>query len=390
MQVIDIVLIVLLLVILFLGVQRGLVASLGVLIGIVLGGLAAWWLVPIVNDWWPWQNTRVVAVIALVILLVVGGAAAVGAIGGALRRGVDRAHLRVVDRVLGGALAVLAGALSLSLIGSSVAATGTPVLSTALGSSQVLRTIEAITPRPLAEGLAQVRSAVLYDGLPQLGALLELDIQPSAPPVALDDPVLAAAAVSVARVSGVAFACGRSATGSGFVVAPDRVVTNAHVVAGVGTPIVELPGQPAREGRVVYFDPIDDLALVAVDGLAADPLPLVQPLAPGTAGVIQGYPHGGPFSMVNAEVLSGGAVPVPDIYGNSMTLRDIYALAAPVRPGNSGGPLLTSDGAVGGVVFARAESDAERGYAMTTVELEPVVSGAAGWSEAVSTGPCTD
>ena len=94
--------------------------------------------------------------------------------------------------------------------------------------------------------------------------------------------------------------------------------------------------------------------------------------------------------MVNAEVLSGGAVPVPDIYGDSMALRDIYALAAPVRPGNSGGPLLTSDGAVGGVVFARAEADAERGYAMTTVELEPVVSGAAGWSEAVSTGPCTD
>jgi S1-C subfamily serine protease len=389
-QVLDIVLIALLLVTLFLGIQRGLVASLGVLVGIVLGGVAAWWLVPIVNDWWPWQNTRVVAVIALVILLVAGGAAAVGAMGAALRRGVDRAHLRVVDRMLGGALAVLAGALSLSLVGSSVAATGTPVLSTALGSSQVLRTIDALTPRPVAEGLAQVRSAVLDDGLPQLGALLELDIQPTAPPVALDDPVLTAAAASVARVSGVAFACGKSATGSGFVIAPDRIVTNAHVVAGVGTPIVELPGQSAREGRVVYFDPIDDLALVAVEGLSADPLPLVSPLAPGTAGVIQGYPHGGPFTMVNAEVLSGGAVPVPDIYGDSMALRDIYALAAPVRPGNSGGPLLTSDGAVGGVVFARAEADAERGYAMTTVELEPVVSGAAGWSEAVSTGPCTD
>jgi len=235
-----------------------------------------------------------------------------------------------------------------------------------------------------------VRSAVLDDGLPQLGALLDLDIQPSAPPVALDDPMLAAAAASVARVSGVAFACGRSATGSGFVIAPDRVVTNAHVVAGVATPIVELPGQPAREGRIVYFDPIDDLALVAVDGLAADPLPVVAPVVPGTAGVIQGYPHGGPFSMVNAEVISAGAVPVPDIYGDSMALRDIYALAAQVLPGNSGGPLLTADGAVAGVVFARAEDDGDRGYAMTTTELEPVIAGAAGWTAAVSSGPCTD
>ncbi|MCR2762246.1 MarP family serine protease [Microbacterium sp. zg.B48] len=388
MLVIDIVLIVLLVLALVVGLQRGLLASLGVLIGIVLGGLAAFWLVPIVNELWPWPTTRVVAVIALVLVLLVAGATAIGAIGAALRRGVDRTPLRAVDRLLGGALAVLAGALSLSLIGSSVAATGTPVVSTALKSSQVLRTISSVTPAPVAEALARVRSAVMEDALPRLGELLELDIEPSAPPVALDDPLLADAAASVARVSGVAFACGTSAAGSGFVIAPDRVVTNAHVVAGVQTPIVELPGVPAREGRIVYFDPIDDLAVIAVDGLGASPLPVVPPLSPGTAGVIQGYPFGGPFSMVNAEVISAGAAEVPDIYGESTALRDIYALAAQVNPGNSGGPLLTADGAVGGVVFARAEADSDRGYAMTTAELEPILAGATGWTDAASSGRC--
>ena len=93
--------------------------------------------------------------------------------------------------------------------------------------------------------------------------------------------------------------------------------------------------------------------------------------------------------MVNAEVISAGAVLVPDIYGDASNTRDIYALAAEVQPGNSGGPLLTDDGAVAGVVFARAESDAARGYAMTTVELAPVLAGAAGWTEGVSTGSCT-
>jgi S1-C subfamily serine protease len=387
--IIDVVLIVVLVLALVVGVRRGLLASLGILIGVVLGGLAAFWLVPIVNDVWPWQNTRVFAVIALVLLLVIGGAAAVGALGAALRRGVDRsAPLRAIDRVLGGAFAVLAGALSLSLISASVIPTGTPVVSAALGSSQVLRTIEALTPRPVAEALARVRSAVLDEGLPQLGVLLDLDVQPTAPPVALDDPELTEAAASVARVSGVAYACGTSATGTGFVIAPDRVATNAHVVAGVSAPVVELPGQPAREGRVVYFDAVDDLALIAVDGLGAAALPVVPPLVPGTAAVIQGYPWGGPFTSINAEVISAGSVLVPDIYGEASNLRDIYALAADVQPGNSGGPLLTDDGDVAGVVFARAETDAARGYAMTTAELEPVLAGATGWTEAVSTGSC--
>jgi S1-C subfamily serine protease len=386
--IVDVVLVGLLVLALVVGVQRGLLASLGVLIGVVVGGLAAYLLVPLVNSVWPWPDTRVIAVVLLALFLLVGGGMAGGAIGTALRRGVDRGPLQVLDRLLGGVLAVLAGALSLTLITLSVGNTGAPGLSTALKSSGVMRTIESITPRPVADALAQVSSVVTQDALPELGKLLALDGQPSAEPVPSDDPEVAVAAASVARVSGIAFECGISATGSGFVLAPDRVVTNAHVLAGVETAIVELPGRPAREGRIVYFDPIDDLAVIAVDGLDAPAIPVVDPLPVGTAAVVAGYPFGGPFTTAQAEVLSTGEVFVPDIYGDSSALRSIYGLAAAVNPGNSGGPLLTGDGAVAGVVFARAEDETDRGYAMTTTELQPVLAAAAELTEPVSSGVC--
>ena len=103
-----------------------------------------------------------------------------------------------------------------------------------------------------------------------------------------------------------------------------------------------------------------------MDGLDATPLAVVPALlAPGTAAAVQGYPHGGPFTSVAATVLSVGTVPVPDVYDETAAPREIYALQADVRPGNSGGPLLTDDGEVAGVVFARGVDSDARGYAMT-------------------------
>lgn len=388
MIVVDVLLIVLLALGLAAGIGRGLSGSLGLFAGLVLGGAAAYWLVPLINDALPSQQWRPAVLLASAAALVIGGAALGSAAGSALRRGVDRVRpLRALDRVLGGVVGIVVAALVLSLAGASLVATGMPVVSTALSSSSVLRTIDRLTPPPISTALAELRGFVFDEGLPALGDLLDSP-QVDIPPVDLADPQLAQAAASVARVSGTAYSCGRSSTGSGFVIAPDRIVTNAHVVAGVDDPIVELPGESAREGRVVYFDPIDDLAVIAADGLGAAPLPFAPTLAAGSPAVVQGYPLGGPFTMVEAGVLSTGTVPVPDIYDASAAPREIYDLRAAVRPGNSGGPLLTEDGAVAGVVFARAENDAERGYAMTMAELTPVAAQAAALTEPVSSGRC--
>lgn len=388
MSVVDIVLLLVLVGAIVAGATRGFVGSIGSLVGFFAGGAAAFWLVPVINDAWPWQEWRPIVVLASIGLFLIGGASLGAAIGTALRRGVDRTPLRALDRLLGAGVGLIASALALSLAGASLAATGIPIVATAVSSSTVLRTIDRVTPTPVSQGLAELRGLMLDEGIPRLGDLLTIGTAPNVPPVDLDDPELARAAASVARVSGTAYSCGTSATGSGFVIAPDRIVTNAHVVAGVDQPVVELPGLAAREGRIVYFDPIDDLAVIAVDGLGAPALPRSPTVPVGTSAAVQGFPLGGPFTMVSAGVLSVGTAPVPNIYGDGVAPREIYALQAVVRPGNSGGPLLTDAGEVAGVVFARAENDEDRGYAMTMAELDPVAAEAPGLTESVSSGRC--
>lgn len=392
MLVIDVVVVGALIAAFVVGAVRGLVASLGTIAGLVLGGFLAAWLVPLLGpllvDLIPAPTWRSVISAAVAVGLVVGCAAIGSAIGSAIRRGVDRAKLSLLDRGLGAIAGAAAAALVLLMVGQSIVATGAPALAPAVASSRVLGWIDALTPPPVDAALAQVRSLVIDEGLPTLGELLDVQATSTAPPVALDDPALQAAAGSVARISGTAYACGVTVTGSGFVVEPDLLATNAHVVAGVDTPLVELPGREAREGRVVYFDPTDDIALVAVGELEAPPLALAD-LAVGDAAVVQGYPHGGPFTSGGAAVLSVGVALVPDIYDAATAPREIYALAADVQPGNSGGPLLTATGAAAGVVFARGEDGTGRGYAITMSELEPALAATSGDSATVGSGACT-
>nr|WP_216645895.1 MarP family serine protease [Isoptericola halotolerans] len=384
----DLVLVVVLLLALGAGVRRGFFATLGGLVGLVVGGVAAFLVVPLVVDALPTAQWRGPTTVILAIVMPLLGASIGSSVGHGLRRQVDRTPLRPIDRLLGGVASLVVAAVALSFVGTAVKATGAPVVASAVASSSVLRTIEDLTPAPLTRTLAQARGVVLDDGLPRLDGLLAPGRTAVAPSVDLDDPALEASAQSVARVWGTAYACGTGMTGSGFVAAADRVVTNAHVVAGVEQPLVELPGRPAREGRVVYFDPEADLAVVAVDGLDAEPLTIAPSLEVGDAAVVQGYPYGGPFTSTGGEVLDVGAVRIPASDGSGTAVRDIYALAAAVHAGNSGGPVLSTDGDVVGVVFGRSESDDDLAYGVTTAELMPVAAQAPELDSAVTPGRC--
>ncbi|MCU1439818.1 MAG: Colicin production protein [Rhodoglobus sp.] len=386
--VLDVLLIILLLSYVGYGMRNGLSRSLFVIAGVVAGVVAAFFLAPIVANWVPYPVFRPIVMILVAIGLVVGGHALGGAIGRGIRAGVEKSPLSGLDRLLGGIVTGIVAALVASMVAFSVGQLGVPFLSKAIAGSTVIRTIDNLTPDPVQAFLAQVRGVVAESGLPVISDAFGGQ-SPTIPQIDTGSAELNAAAQSVVRITGNAYACGQSQSGTGFVVADDRVVTNAHVVAGVTEPVIEALDGQALPGQVVYFDPLDDLAIIAVPGLTAAPLALGDTVPPGTDTAVEGYPYGGPFTSGAADVITVTTTNVSDIYGDSTSNREVYVLAADVREGNSGGPLLALDGSVVGVVFAKSADTPNVGYAMTMTELDPVAAQAGGLSSPVSSGSCT-
>ncbi|MCA4135355.1 MarP family serine protease [Arthrobacter sp. M4] len=371
------------------GLRNGFLITVGGIAGFAAGALAAFVAVPLVGGWVPDSSWRLTAIIGSAILLIVLGHGLGTMLGRQLRGVVSIRELHVVDRLAGCVLSLVVSALVLSMLAFSVSALGVPFVSQQLADSKVIRFIDGATPGPLRAGMAQLRSAVLGNGIPKLieGAGPGKAVQ--IPNSSTDTPALNAAARSVLRIAGTAYQCGQNQTGSGFVVSPGRVVTNAHVVAGVPEPVVEIPDAGALPGRVVYFDSQHDIAVLAVDGLPSSPLQLSGNLPAGTSAAFAGYPHGGPFQSKPAAVEGISTVLVPDIYGNNPAPENVYRIAGDVQPGNSGGPLLTSEGQVAGLIFAKTTSDAALGFALTMDDLAPVAQQAPGLNAAVSAGQCT-
>lgn len=386
--VLDVLLLVLLVGYVAYGVRAGLSHAVFAFAGVVAGAIAAFFLVPLVSAWVPFPQARPLVVIFTVLGLIALGTTLGALIGRTVRRGFEATPLSGLDRVAGGIATGVAAALIASVLSTSVGQLGVPMLSRAIAGSAVLRTISTLTPDPVEANLAELRSTVIDSGLPVISGALGIQ-DAVIPTIDAGSPELTAAAQSVVRITGNALACGVAQSGSGFVVADDRIITNAHVVAGVTEPVIETPGGQAIASTAVYFDPIDDIAVLAAPGLDPEPLALGQTAAPGADAAIQGYPFGGPFSSIPAGVMAVQVSQVQDIYESSRSPREVYTLASAVREGNSGGPLLSLSGDVIGVVFARSADTTDVGYAMTLTELSPVADQAPTLASPVDTGSCT-
>lgn len=375
------------------GFRQGLLISALSLVGFLGGGALAMWLLPaLLSQWLGGSNTlRTSAVLVGGVLLAASaGQALVGSLGARLRGFVHFAPAQAVDSVLGAVASLVAISLLTWFVAGAVRGVEGPV-SRAIGRSQVIAVLDDVVPPQTSQLFSGFRSLLDQGGFPKvfdsLGPERILPIDPPAAGV-VRSAAIRAAAGSMVKITGVARSCSRSQEGSGWVVAPGRVVTNAHVVAGERSQLVRLRGTgPAYDARVVVFDSKRDLAILDVPGLRAPALKLGTDVDRGASAVVAGFPENGPYDLEAARVRQVLTATGNDIYGRPGIARQVYSLYTTVRPGNSGGPLLDPSGRVIGVVFATSLDDPRTGYALTLKETRPVLA-QAGASSPVSTGGC--
>jgi len=329
-------------------------------------------------------------------LLVVFIAATIGqlvatAIGITARRHITWAPARAVDSAGGAIVSVVSVLLVAWLVGSALAHSAYGMLSRQVRHSAVLSGIDSFMPDSIPTWFAAFRRLIDQNGFPQvfgaIGPERIVKVPPPDPRVA-NSRAVRLAEDDIVKITGEAPSCNRQLEGSGFLFAPQHVMTNAHVVAGVRSPTVQAPDGHSYSAQVVLYDSKRDVAVLLVPGFNRTPLAFAGEAGRGQSAVVAGYPQNGPFRPVAARVRAVETARGPDIYQSSQVTRQIYSIYAIVRPGNSGGPLLAPDGRVYGVVFAAAVEDRHTGYALTAGEVSSDARAGAGATQPVSTRGC--
>ncbi|MER6465147.1 MarP family serine protease [Streptomyces sp. NPDC001288] len=389
MDLLDLVLVLVVLVYAASGYRRGLVAGCVSLAGFVGGAVIGVWALPWVMDLVT-RGTATATVVAVLTVLVPGvvGHELAGRLALRLRRELDQGPLRVADGI-GGAAANSVAVLIVAWVAASVlGASSSPAVAQAIQGSRLLGAVQDTMPDTTPAWFARATSALTEAGFPQVFNPFENE---STARVArpTGDSVTAAATEaakrSTVKIEGVSGSQGRE--GSGFVYAPEHVMTNAHVVAGISDPSVRIGGVgTSYEAQVVLFDPDRDVAVLYVPQLRAPLLRFDTGAARGDSAVVAGYPQDGDLNLQAATVAARVPATGRNIYNDATVTREIYSVRSTVRPGNSGGPLLTTRGEVFGVVFARSTSDDETGYVLTADEVASDATRGAGATAPVDTG----
>jgi S1-C subfamily serine protease len=354
------------------------------------GLLAGLYLGPHVVSWLPTTGALVRSAVSLLIVFIalsIGQTLGylIGRRFGAIAR---RARLRVPDSLLGSVFGVAVVLVSFWLVGSLLVQGPSRVIARALRGSRLLSLTNRVLPDP-PDVLAYLRQYLDTSGFPQVFAGLP---RPIGPPVHLPSNAKARQAVQSATKSTVRVVvsgCGGTQLGSGWVSAPDAIVTNAHVVAGGRS--ITVDDQAGRHpGSVVMFDPEIDIAVIRTSGLAGPPLSLdTHPLDRGAPGAILGFPGGVAHIVAHRAAVSARfEAHGKDIYGRRDVVREVYELRTPIRQGDSGGPFVVPDGRVAGVDFAASTTNTDIGYALTGSTVVDDIRKGDDSTTRVPTGPC--
>ncbi len=372
------------------GYQQGFIVGSASTFGLLLGGFIGVQVTPMLLDGFdPGVSVSLAA-----LLLVLAGAF-LGQAGGAytgsqLRSWITWRPARVVDAISGAALSVVAMLLIAWVLGVAISGAEMRGLNQEVRTSVVLSTVDSALPggsdRVLSAFNSLVDSSLFPRYLEPFTPEHIKDVPPPSVGVALR-PGVAAAESGVVKILGAADSCDRTLEGSGFVFGAGRVMTNAHVVAGVDNPDVRI-GETDYPATVVYYDPDVDVAVLAVPDLpsSASSLNFDQTAKSGDSSAVLGFPENGPYDVQPARIRDEQTLRSPNIYGDDTVYRDTYSIRALVRQGNSGGPLVDVDGDVIGVIFAASVTDGDTGYALTADQVSDAAT--SGSVSRVDTGDC--
>jgi uncharacterized membrane protein required for colicin V production len=371
------------------GYWQGFITGAFATTGLLLGGLFGVWLAPTaLGDADPSMWVSIGALV-IVILSASLGQAVFQFVGSRIRDKITWQPVRAVDAVGGALLSAVAVLIVAWALGVAISGSRIGGITPLVRESSVLAKVDSALPNT-ADGALQAFNNVV--GTSFFPRYLEpfaperiVEVGPG-PKRLLRDPDVQRAASSVVKIRG-GNSCGRGVEGSGFVYAQNRLMTNAHVVAGVDDPEVVI-GDSTLSADVVYYNPDVDVAVLAFDSGDTDTLRFDRSAGPGAGVAILGYPEDGPYDVQPGRIRSQQRLRSPDIYGNGTVIRDVYSLRGLIRPGNSGGPIVSSSGDVVGVVFAASVNDHDTGYALTADQVSKAAAAGLTSSDSVSTGGC--
>ena len=375
------------------GYWQGFVTGAFATAGLLLGGLFGVWLAPLaLGDADPSLMVSLGALF-IVILAASLGQGLLQWAGAKIRDRITWQPVRALDAVGGAVLSgfavlIVAWALGVAVSGSRIDGV-TPMVR----SSLVLSKVNDLLPQRAGTVLDAFNNVVGTSFFPRYLEPFSperiVEVKPGDRRM-LRDPDVTRAGASVLKIRGTND-CGRGIEGSGFVYATDHLMTNAHVVAGVDDPEVYIGSDESVDADVVFYDPDLDVAVLEFDSGEIPTMRMSReddPAQPKDAIAILGYPLDGGFDIRSGRIRAAQTLRSPDIYGDGAVIRDVYSLRGLVRPGNSGGPIVDSDGEVVGVVFAASVTDDDTGYALTADQVrEAAAEGRASGSE-VSTQGC--
>ncbi len=378
------------------GYWQGFVTGAFATAGLLAGGVVGIYLAPLVLGDSDPSLTVSLGALFIVIVSASLGQALLQFLGAKIRDKITWQPARAVDAVGGALLSALAVLLVAWALGVAVTGSRIGSLTAMVRESAVLRTVNDALPTAAPNALQQFNDAVGTSFPRYLQPFADERIREVSPGAQrlLKDPDIADAEASVLKIRGNND-CGRGVEGTGFLFADDRVMTNAHVVAGVDAPDVIIDDEPV-DATVVYYNADLDIAVLRVDDRDLPALPFVDSSDEEDAYVtdtkdgvaILGYPEDGPYDIQRGRVREERRLESPDIYGQGSVIREVYSLRGLIRPGNSGGPIVTTQGHVAGVVFAASVTDDETGYALTWDQVADAAAEGRGASRQVSTQDC--